>query len=281
MDPCNQSLSGRDLFSAPCVLSKDHTGGHVTASGEREEFPGGGESVSQRLDRVFLGVREEIRALTDHMAKEIATVRVSSAIPVYRAPEDERDGNYLHGRAHGDLIRELYQRISKLEDRMSPPTVRGPEPNEDRPCTAVLKLNGYTDRTCDAGSHQGPHRDPASGDTWEQYQEGSVQVSRPRYEELVRRSSQLTALECDDMTLVSRTAWEQYQKDSDGLTALENLQNPVCGHRDPSSGRVCQRPPDHYGEVHSDTPRQFDATVWSTGHSSAEHQAPRETPSED
>lgn len=160
-----------------------------------------------------------------------------------------RDGNYLHGRTHGDLIRELYQRISKLEDRMSPPVVRGPEPNEDRPCTAVLKLNGYTERTCDAGSHQGPHRDPDSGDIWEQYQEGAVQVSRPRYEELVRRSSR--------------------------LTALENPGNPVCGHRDPSSGRVCQRPPGHPGEVHSDTPRQFDAVVWSTGHGSAEHRAPR------
>lgn len=199
----------------------------------------------------------------------------------HEGPHRDRDGNHLHGRTHGDLIRELHQRICELEGRMSPPVVRGPEPNEDRPCTAVLKLNGHTERTCDAGSHQGPHRDPDSGDIWETEQKGAVQVSRPRYEELVRRSSQLTALERDDMTLVSRTAWEQYQKDSDRLTALENLQNPVCGHRDPSSERVCQRPPDHYGEVHSDTPRQFDATVWGTVHRSAEHQTGQKTPSEE
>lgn len=198
----------------PCALAKGHEGHHQFKEGdawtitfqEREEFPGGGETLSQRLDRVFLGVREEIRTLADHMAKEIATVRVSSAVPVYRAPEDERDGNYLHGRTHGDLIRELYQRISKLEDRMSPPVVRGPEPNVDRPCTAVLKLNGYTERTCDAGSHQGPHRDPDSGDIWETEQKGAVQVSRPRYEELVRRSSQLTALEAAGVD-----NWEGYR----------------------------------------------------------------------
>lgn len=38
----------------------------------------------------------------------------------YLAPVDRRSGNYLHGRSHDDLIKELYQRLSKLESPTEP-----------------------------------------------------------------------------------------------------------------------------------------------------------------
>ena len=60
------------------------------------------------------------------------------------------------------------------------------------------------------------------------------------------------------------------------LNELERRLNPVCGHRDPSSGRVCQKAPGHYGEVHRDMTSERDGLAWTTGHSSAEHRAGQE-----
>ena len=60
------------------------------------------------------------------------------------------------------------------------------------------------------------------------------------------------------------------------LNELERRLNPVCGHRDPSSGRVCQKAPDHYGEVHRDMTSERDGLAWTTGHSSEEHRAGQE-----
>lgn len=61
-------------------------------------------------------------------------------LATYTAPEDERDGNYLHGRSHDDLIKELYQRVSNLETDMHPEECHGEQ------CVKQASLSPMTEK---------------------------------------------------------------------------------------------------------------------------------------
>lgn len=156
--------------------------------------------------------------------------------------------------------------------------------NETRPqCRAQLHMDDSDPYRCIlTENHAAMHRDQ-DGDTWDvTYVDepqcpvttdgGTFRCSQCQWHE-GPHTIQLLAPEPEASPVDIRVRPVQ-----DQLTALmvrvgllEARMNPVCGHRDPSSGLACQRPPDHYGEVHSTATDRLDGTVWSTGHSSAEH----------
>lgn len=173
-------------------------------------------------------------------------------------------------------------------------------------CPAVLHMSVYDGSyRCElVPGHEGPHRDQ-DGDTWHiTYMDEPgvspqaipfVMDTRPVPDQLTALTVRVGVLETlgarvdnleqtsasgaatDDMFVgVRRRAdslermfmalREDATRIHSRITGLEARLNPVCGHRDPSSGLVCQRPPDHYGEVHSTATDRLDGTVWSTEH---------------
>lgn len=124
MTQCKKTLESYDPFSAPCVLSEGHTGGHVTAGGARDtEAP---EQCPAVLH--YNGFDEEefpcVRP-KDHSGGHVDhdgdtwyiayTDARSLSVPVYAAEPGMEQGDCLHGRTHDDLIKELFQRVSGLE----------------------------------------------------------------------------------------------------------------------------------------------------------------------
>lgn len=100
-----------------CILSEGHAGPHK-------------DDDQDTWDIHYRDAPRTAAPLTEERVNEAMTVlerrvlaqlsRLSARVdkfgdPVYTAPADERDGNYLHGRRHDDLIKELFQRLSKLE----------------------------------------------------------------------------------------------------------------------------------------------------------------------
>ena len=89
-----------------CVLPENHAGPH------RDEDDDTWDITYRDEPKPFvMNVRPADKQLTD-LATRVGLLETART---YLAPEDERSGNYLHGRTHDDLIRELYQRLSDVE----------------------------------------------------------------------------------------------------------------------------------------------------------------------
>lgn len=124
MTQCKKTLESYDPFSAPCVLSEGHTGGHVTAGGARDtEAPEQCPAVLHYNgfdEEEFPCVRPKDHS-GGHVDHEGYTWYIaytdarSLSVPVYAAEPGGEQGDCLHGRPHDDLIKELFQRVSKIE----------------------------------------------------------------------------------------------------------------------------------------------------------------------
>lgn len=221
-----------------CVRHENHRGPHQDNDGDSWDITYRDEpkrpattvygetlrDLGERLDRIVLGTLEEIRVV----ARRIDKLEQTSA----------------DGAATDDLFVTVNRRLSKLEDGMHPEECHGEQCV--KPTVLAVRVDGH--RVMSDGSV----REPACLGTYiapVDEQQGNYLHGRT-HDDLIK---------------------ELYQRISHQETRI----NPVCGHRDPSSGRTCQKPPDHCGEVHRDMSYAQGGIVWTTSHSSEEHQAGR------
>lgn len=89
---CRARFQVNDGVPWYCVRPENHTGSHQDNDGDN-------------WDITYRGVNPR---------RSFVPPTIPVQDPIYLAEPDKEQGDYLHGRAHGDLIKELYQRVSAL-----------------------------------------------------------------------------------------------------------------------------------------------------------------------